>query len=449
MNANPIAHWLGHVERPLAPAALRRGGRGLCFDDAALHTASWAADPELYALSALNASREQQERVLYQLLASSWSGFALPRRALLLRVIAALACSLAPERVLEVFLGLRQRRANHKHTVRAILRYLFCHPARATLMRARRPTVVECLEHALGRDVARRCARVAATEAPAPADQRYLHKHVLRHAPDARALLCFLYKRGPTVEVVPWEQPEPLARPAQLETGTVNAFNRGELAAALTHVYRGGATEELSDAIAARADALAATLPHFDGRLGLVLDASASTRGYGEREHCCIAQSVAFELVLERACRELVVRTVGGNGAELPEPMGRTDLAWALFDVLETAPDLVAIVTDGYENHHAGDLARVVAALPGAGIDVPVVVVHSKFTFKDDLSLRRPVQGVPELEMWHERDFEGVYLSLLALSRGNGREQWKRYAERRLTALERRNPPWMHSPSRR
>jgi hypothetical protein len=388
--------------------------------------------------------------VLYRLLAASFRGFDVARRALLERVIAVLACSLPAERVLEVFLGLRQRRANHKHTVRAIVRYLLRHPARASLARARRPAVVACLEHALGRDVARRCGRVAASAPAAPADEDYLHRHCLRHAPDVRALLAFLWKHGPApaAELSHLGPPEPLTSPAPLETGTINAFNRGEIAAALTHVYRGGATAALADAIAARADALAATLPHFDGRFGLVLDASASTRGYGEREHCCIAQSCAFELVLERVCRELVVQRVGGAG-EPPEPMGRSDLAWALLELLEADPDVVAVVTDGYENHHAGDLARVLAALPGAGIDTPVVVVHSKFTFKDDLSLRRPATGVPELEIWHERDFEGVYLTLLALARGQGRDEWKRHAERQLTAFERRNQPWMHTTSRR
>ena len=38
----------------------------------------------------------------------------------------------------------------------------------------------------------------------------------------------------------------------------------------------------------------AAKLPCFDGTLALVFDASASTKSYGDRQFCCLAQSVAF-----------------------------------------------------------------------------------------------------------------------------------------------------------
>ena len=138
--------------------------------------------------------------------------------------------------------------------------------------------------------------------------------------------------------------------------------------------------------------------------MALVLDASASTRGYGEREFCCISQSQALRLVLEQLLRQSA-GLPGRRQRHPPRPEGDSDLAAALLDALEGNPDVVAIVSDGYENVLSGDLARVVASLPAAGVRTPVVFCHSKFTDKDDLTLRRPAPQLPELEFWHQERF--------------------------------------------
>jgi hypothetical protein len=153
----------------------------------------------------------------------------------------------------------------------------------------------------------------------------------------------------------------------------------------------------------------------------LVLDASASTRSYGDREFCALAQSVALQQVLSKCCANLQVHTVGGAGYP-PVPEGETDLATALLDALEGEPDLVAIVSDGYENIYPGDLARVVDALPRAGVETPVVFCHSKFTNLDDLTLRKPAENLPQLEFWHQDDFEDLLLSLFLMASGKGGE---------------------------
>src|SRR5262249_44089715 len=158
--------------------------------------------------------------------------------------------------------------------------------------------------------------------------------------------------------------------------------------------------------------------------------------GYGEREFCCIAQTQGFRLVLEQCCAKLQVIQVGGVG-DLARPDGDTDLAAAVLDALDTNPDVVAIVSDGYENHLHGDLARVIASLPTAEVRTPVVFIHSKFSGKDDLSLRRPVPGLSELEFWHQQDFAEVLWFLFAHARPPKGEAFLRQELRqRLVVLE-------------
>ncbi|MBD2741540.1 hypothetical protein [Coleofasciculus sp. FACHB-1120] len=195
----------------------------------------------------------------------------------------------------------------------------------------------------------------------------------------------------------------------------ITATNRGDISATLVHLYRRGKSPELMSALQHYVEQAAVNLPKFSGQVALVLDASASTRSYGDREYCSLAQSVALKLVLEKCCANLKVHTLGGVG-ELPMPEGYTDLAGALLDALEDSPDLVAIVSDGYENMYPGDLERVVATLPQLGIHTPIVFCHSKFTALDDLELRRPAANLLQREFWHQDDFEDLLNSLFAIA---------------------------------
>jgi hypothetical protein len=439
--AHDLIDFLQHLRREDAPFVQRRTAPAPEWADEPLHERVFRQDPELYALCGLAADARpaQQERVLFQLLAQSWAGLAADVRRTLERVVAQLLASLESDRVLTVFLALRRVRANHKHAARAVLRYLLNHPRLEDLAGRRRPTFADCLEHALGMDVARACGRLLAADGPADA---YARRHLLRFARDpgrARAAVAFLFGHGPYPAVPAGEElPAPAARalPARERPRTITATNRGDVCATLVHVYRGGANAELSEALARYADEAAAKLPRFDGTVALVLDASGSTRGYGEREYCCVAQSQALRLVLERCCANVRVYPVGGGG-DPPRPEGDTDLALALLDALEGDPDIVAIVSDGYENVLAGDLARVAASLPAAGIDVPVVFCHSKFTDKDDLTLRRPAPGLPELEFWHQDDFAELLWLLFARARPPRGEAFVRgQLMGRLTELE-------------
>ena len=255
-------------------------------------------DPELYAISAVAEKIRvwQQVRVLFQLLRQSRAGASEEIRETLDRVTAYLLTVLHADQVLTVFLAVRRVRANHKHTRKAILKYVLDHPRIEDMAVRRRASVVDCLEHALGRNTARACAKMILDTQGTSAS---LRRNLLRFASNperARAMMRLLYggaghpvmKGSPyTVLHKDYDQEE-TSGPNRRRPKTITATNRGDIAATLVHIYRGGTNPELREAVDRYVHDAASQLPRFDGKVALVLDASASTRGYGEREFSCI-----------------------------------------------------------------------------------------------------------------------------------------------------------------
>ncbi|MEW6267261.1 MAG: vWA domain-containing protein [Thermodesulfobacteriota bacterium] len=447
-----LQQFLDHISQDRGPLVIKRDGRPPVFQDEGFHRETYRQDPELYALAALhlNADSWPSARLLFTLLRESRTGLDTSVKQTLDRIVVFLLATLPPDHVLKVFLGLKRVRANHKHTARAMRQYILNHPRLADMARRRRPALLDCLEHALGKNTARSCGRLLGEKNEAAAG--FLHKNLLKHADNpgrVRDAMRFLYRLGPAPpkkggqyrllhqELAP-RRPDPPRYPK-----TINVTNRGDIAATLVHIYRGGDNPMLREALNKYVDEAARPLPRTDIRLAVVLDASASTRGYGEREYACISQSVALRLVLEKCVAELAMVLVGGQG-DPPRPQGETDLARGLLEALESRPDLILVLSDGYENLHQGDLGRVIAGLADLGVDTPIVFGHSQFTDKDDLALRRPVEGVPQFSFWHQNDFESVLSFIFVNSKGRlGQEFARRRFLVKLEAWEKEVRPWL------
>jgi hypothetical protein len=137
------------------------------------------------------------------------------------------------------------------------------------------------------------------------------------------------------------------------------------------------------------------------------------------------SQIGALQLVLGQRCEQLTLVPTEGAG---------TDLAGGVAAALRARPDLIAVVTDGYENTYPGDLARVAATLPRLGVDTPVVCCTATFSHSDDLTLRRPAPALPQQTFWHEADFASLVLWMLFQTRS---VTWQRAALReRLSIVE-------------
>ncbi|GAA4394321.1 hypothetical protein GCM10023088_74820 [Actinomadura verrucosospora] len=400
---------LAHLHHHDTALTLPRGAH-LRWDDADLHRAAHTGDPEGYALLGVAPGVRpwQRARVLLQVLAASQAGLDDRARAVQARVARVLTLGLPPAHVITVLLALRRLRANHKHTTRAALRFVLEHPAADALIAARRPALRDCFEHALGTATARGCAgRIAGGDTASD----YLQRRLLRFLTDPAAApdrVQALYHADDPATRPTAGDPAAVDRPVlsvdtvRQRPATITATNRGDIAATLVHLYRGGPAEDLYAALGRQVGAAAAEFPRFTGTLALVMDASASMRGYGDREWAALSQAAALRMVLSQVCARLEVIETGGDERA---PRGATDLATGVLDALGAEPDLVAVVSDGYENVYPGDLARVVASLPHAGITTPVVFCHSQFTGSDDLTLRRPAPSLPQRGFWHQDDF--------------------------------------------
>jgi len=397
-----MSELLTHFRTHGTPLTLSRRGE-LAWDDAEVHREAWEADPEGYALLALvpGVRQWQRARVLLRILVSSQAHLADPARAVLAKATRALLFGLAPDQAVTALLAVRRLRANHKHTTRAMVAFALEHPDGDALVAARRPALVDCLEHALGKSTARACARlIAEGDVGSP----YLRSRLLRFTRDPETALRrvrALYGPGVHNAPVPQEPPVPIDPPRE-DPEIVTVTNRGDIAATLVHLYRGGPESELRPALARYVAEATRGLPRLEAHVALVLDTSASMRGYGEREWAIMSQAEALRLVLAEVCERLTVIETGGR----PDaPAGATDLATGLLDALAAGPDLVAIVTDGYENTLPGDLARVAASLPGAGVTTPVVLCQATFARSDDLTFRTPAPDLPRARFWHQDDF--------------------------------------------
>ncbi|TDC97881.1 VWA domain-containing protein [Nonomuraea deserti] len=407
---------LTHFRTHDTPLVLSRGG-DLAWDDAELHRAAQVSDPEGYALLALvpGVLPWQRARVLLTTLATSQNGLDDRTRATLAKVTRALMFGLPPGYTVTALLALRRLRANHKHTTRAIVAFVLEHPDAAALIEARRPALVDCFEHALGKATARGCAR-SIREGDTGSDR--LRRSLLRFTSDPAVAIervRALYAPGTYGAVAPQEAPAPLD-PVREHPPVVTPTNRGDIAATLVHLFMGGPAAELRPALAGYVAEATRGLPRMAGGVALVLDTSGSMRGYGEREWALMSQATALRLVLAELCDRLTViesgdagaAPAGSTGVGGAAPGGATDLASGLLDALDGGPDLVVIVTDGYENVLPGDLARVVATLPRAGVTTPVVLCQATFTRGDDLTLRDPAPGLPRQPFWHQDDFAGL-----------------------------------------
>ncbi|WP_460718006.1 vWA domain-containing protein [Nocardia heshunensis] len=422
---------LDHFRTHGAPLTLSRAG-AVAWDDAEFHRAAHAADPESYLLTALvpGVHETQRARALLQTLLSSRAGLPEPTRAILDKATRALLFGLPPAQVITVLLAVRRHRANHKHVTRATVAFVLDHPDAELLIAARRPALRDCLEHALGKNTARACLRHITD---GTTDSFELHRKLLRFTTNPeRAVerLRQLYAPGTHGVPVLTEPVAPLET-VRVREPVVTVTNRGDIAATLVHLYRGGSPSELASALAGYVDRTVGELPRVRGHLALVLDATDSMRGYGDREWALLSQAEALRLVLARLCEQLTVIEVGAGQT------GPTDLATGVLDALEartpqanSTPDLVVVVTDGYENRLPGDLARVVATLPTIGVHTPIVLCQALFTGSDDRTLRDPAPALPTSAFWHQDDFAALLPWLFARTPGGA--DWIRTATHRF-----------------
>ncbi|KIG18580.1 hypothetical protein DB30_00265 [Enhygromyxa salina] len=97
------------------------------------------------------------------------------------------------------------------------------------------------------------------------------------------------------------------------------------------------------------------------GRVALVADNSYSSRGSGQKRKRPLALALAAHYLLGAAASELTTHWTWpiASLAEL-RPRGHTDLATPILNALALRPELLIVVSDGYDNDPPGGAAEVV-----------------------------------------------------------------------------------------
>lgn len=96
-------------------------------------------------------------------------------------------------------------------------------------------------------------------------------------------------------------------------------------------------------------------------RVRAVLDNSLSSRGSQRKPYHPLAVALSVDLALRAHCEDYQgIWTHPPEDAFCVRPMGSTRLGEALLDALEDRPDLVVLVSDGYENDPSGAASEIV-----------------------------------------------------------------------------------------
>jgi len=147
------------------------------------------------------------------------------------------------------------------------------------------------------------------------------------------------------------------------------------------YAFEMGMTREILEALVAKAKktALQGSLRLGYGRIGILLDASASMSGSREQPLRPMATALALRDVLAHAAEAVIVRSGGDGDGMLVRPSGATSLAEGLVELLAREVDAVFVLSDGYENRPAGRFAEVVTAVRGMGIETPIFHLNPVF----------------------------------------------------------------------
>lgn len=178
------------------------------------------------------------------------------------------------------------------------------------------------------------------------------------------------------------------------------------------YAFEMGMTQEIRRALHDKAVVGADCLPVRFEHVGIVLDTSASMHGHNTQKRRPIATALALRDALCAAGDRVTLVTNGSRPTEideLTEPRGDTSLAAALVSVLRADPEIVFVISDGYENAPAGGVADVMQVVRRLGVRTPVFQASPVFA-ADAHGVRTLSDHIPAMAA---RDVGRIGLGLL------------------------------------
>ena len=179
--------------------------------------------------------------------------------------------------------------------------------------------------------------------------------------------------------------------------------------------YAEGMTSDIWDALMQKGRTGAHQLPIRFRKVGILVDDSFSMSGSREQKLRPMAISLAMKDVLMNIGESSLIRTASGRTIHrenpIPRPVGRTDLASGLLDLLEAGSDVVFILSDGYENAPSGRIDEVMYLLRGwVGETTPVYHLNPVIGSESQSGLRTLSEEIPTIPVSHP---QGLALTLM------------------------------------
>ncbi|MGW2561861.1 hypothetical protein ACWCXB_21930 [Streptomyces sp. NPDC001514] len=198
---------------------------------------------------------------------------------------------------------------------------------------------------------------------------------------------------------------------------------------------RGDRRTELTGALRAAARRAAGPYAGSWGRVAAVLDDSYSASGSGVKRRRPLAVALAGHFLLEAlAGTYTALWTSGGTDPLLVRPWGPTPLGARIVDALESSPDRLVIVSDGWDNAPPG-LAGEVLRVWRTGLDPDgrTGVVHLNPVYDaDGFDVRRLASGVPTAGIRDAEDLPAL-VELAQFAEGRtGLGELRAYLDRRV-----------------
>lgn len=145
------------------------------------------------------------------------------------------------------------------------------------------------------------------------------------------------------------------------------------------YAFEMGLDGDITKALESKAKKAAEAFPARYRDVGIVVDASASMKGHKTQPLRPMAASLAMRDMLHHVGDRHNTVYVGGEMGDLVHPMGDTALADSLIEVLECTPDVVFVLSDGYENAPAGRFSEVVEQVREIGVQTPIYHLNPVF----------------------------------------------------------------------
>lgn len=149
--------------------------------------------------------------------------------------------------------------------------------------------------------------------------------------------------------------------------------------------------ERWREAVSSSASRLARRARLTLGRVAVVLDRSTSSRGSRAKKNHPLAVALGCDALLRAAATEhRCFPTAPMEDPLLATPSGQTDLARPLLAALAWEPDLVVVLSDGYENSPPGATSEILR-IAREKLHIHTPVVHLCMVYDADSYMPRPL----------------------------------------------------------